>query len=406
MNRHMIGGLAMAGTAVGMIAATPAGAQAQADKTLEFDASGLMLYDNNVGRSNDAAAVARGIKQSDMKFTPSASAKLNLPLANHHLSAEALVSYDIYRHNDQLNRERLKFSADADIRLPICEVELRGSFSRRQSELEDLSIIPGDPRGSTRNVETIKGAGATVTCGGAFGFSTLALVDWSDARNDIDVRKISDNHMVTYRAGILYKHPAVGEILFFAGRRDVEYPNRTPAVTTALNEYTAKQYGVTFRREIGVGLQLSGEIMQTDVDMGGGRPAFNGLNWSGQATLNLFSRLQLTGGTARTIEPSLGIDANYVEGRSHYLTARLAISDRLTAIVGGTIGIRDYAYSGVADDIRIEHDNRKRISAGLDFAKSSAMTLGIEGAYQKRDANGAFYDYDGFQASLRVGYRF
>ena len=385
--------------------AAHAAAHAQEAKRLEYNIGVGILHDSNVARGSEAAAEARGLQRSDTRFSPNASATLNLPLGAHRASFTGTAGYDFYARNKRLNRERIKADANVDLRLSVCSIDLHGTFSRRQSDLGDLAITPGDLEGSSKNTETAKGAGAVVSCGGTIGLRPTAMVDWNDARNSADIRRTADNHSFTYSGGLSYVHPAVGNVTLYAGRREVDYSNRDPAITAALDHYVASRYGLIFSRDVGAQLTVGGEVLYTDVQLGDRRQGFNGINWNANATLNL-SRLQIKGETRKSVEPSLGFDANYVLQRSHNLTLSYALGSRLTASLTGSISIRDYDYEPGVLDVRINHDNLKRLSAGLDFLATSRVKIGLDTAYQRRDANGVIYDYDGYQLGLRASTTF
>ncbi|WP_176592691.1 outer membrane beta-barrel protein [Sphingobium sp. EM0848] len=380
-------------------------AQAQEAKRLQFDLGGEILYDSNVTRGSEAAAQARGLQQEDTRFSPNAAVTLNLPTGPHRLMLTGSAAYDFYARNSRLNRERIKADGHFYLNLPICAVELRGSFHRRQSDLGDLDITAIDPKGSSKNVETAKGAGATVSCGGQIGLRPVAMIDWYDARNSAALRKTADNRSVSYGGGLLYVHPAIGNITLYVGRREVDYPNRTPLLTSALTSFDADRYGLMFSRDVGAQLKVGGEIFYTDVTLSNGRSGFSGVNWNANAKLNL-SRMEIEGETGKSVDTSQGFDANYVLRRNHELRIRYALGARLTALLAGSISVRDYNYEPGVVASRIDHDNMKRVSAGLDYKVSNRMTIGLETAYQRRNANGTLYDYDSYQAGLRVSTAF
>ncbi|WP_162854528.1 outer membrane beta-barrel protein [Sphingobium estronivorans] len=380
-------------------------AQAEEVRRLQFDLGGEMLYDSNVARGSAAAAQARGLEREDVRFSPNAAVKLNLPTGAHRLTLSASAGYDFYARNSRLNRERIEADGNFYLNLPICAAELRGSFSRRQSDLADLNIMAVDPRDSSRNVETAKSAGATVSCGGQIGLRPVAMVDWYDARNSAATRKTADNRSVSYGGGLLYVHPAVGNITLYVGRREVDYPNRTPLLTPALTSFDADRYGLMFSRDVGAQLKVGGEVFYTDVTLSDGRGGFSGINWKANAKLSL-SRMEIEGETGKSVDTSQGFDANYVLRRNHELRIHYALGARLTALLAGSISVRDYNYEPGITAARIDHDNMKRVLAGLDYKVSNRMTIGLETAYQRRNANGALYDYDSYQAGLRVNTAF
>lgn len=402
MKIKSVAGTALLGVAMGG-ALSPA--QAQEAKRLQFDLGAGVLYDSNVARGSEAAAQARGLERADTRFSPNASVTLNLPFGVHRASFTGSAGYDFYARNERLNRERIKADGNLYLNLSICNVEVHGNLSRRQSDLGDLAITPGNLEASSKNVETAKGAGATVSCGGTIGLRPIAMVDWTDARNSADIRKTADNRSFSYGGGLLYVHPAIGNITLYAGRREVDYPNRDPLLTAALDSFNADRYGLMFSRDVGAQLTVGGEVLYTAVELSNGREGFTGVNWRANATLSL-SQLQIKAETSKSVDPSLGFDANYVLQRSHNLTFRYALGSRLTASLGGSIGVRDYDYEPGAVVTRIDHDNLKRLSAGLDYLASSRMTIGLEAGYQRRDANGTIYDYDGYQLGLRVSTAF
>ena len=401
MNIGRIASLSM-GVIVTLSAATAA---AQEGKRLEFDLSGNVLYDSNVARGSEQAAAARGIEREDVRFSPRLGVTLNQPFGPHLATLVGSVGYDVYTRNSRLNRERVKANATTSFRFPICSLDVRGGISRRQSDLGDLAIVPGDPGASSKNVENVVSAGATASCGGAIGLRPSAIVDWADAQNSASLRKTADNKSITYGGGLLYTHPVIGNITLYAGKREVDYPNRDPVQTAALDSFEASRYGVLFNRDIGSQVKLEGELLYTDVKLGSGRDAFSGTNWRLASTIS-FTQLQLLAETNRSVDPSLGFDANYVVQSNHSLTIRYALSARLTSSLAGSIAVRDYDYDPAIVVSRIVHDNMKRVSLGLAYQLTGRISLDATGGYQKRNANGTLYDYRSYQIGMGVSTSF
>ncbi|KAA9013031.1 outer membrane beta-barrel protein [Sphingobium limneticum] len=380
-------------------------ALAQEGKRLEFDLGADMLYDSNVARGSEQAAIARGIKPEDVRFSPRVGVTLNQSFGPHAATLVGTAGYDFYSRNERLNRERLKANATGSFRFPICSLDLRSGISRRQSDLGDLAIVPSDPASSSKNIENVVTAGATASCGGSIGLRPSAIVDWSDAQNSASLRQTADNKSITYGGGLLYTHPVIGNITLYAGKREVDYPNRDPLLTTALNSFSASRYGVLFNRDIGSQVKLEGELLYSDVKLGNGRDAFSGTNWRFATTIS-FTQLQFIAETSRSVDPSLGFDANYVLQSNHSLTVRYALSARLTSSLAGSIAVRDYDYEPAVAVSRIVHDNMKRVSLGLAYQLTSRVSLDATGGYQKRNANGGLYDYSSYQVGMGVSTSF
>ncbi len=392
-------------TAGVVIAGSAGSALAAETKPLTIEVSANALYDSNVVRGSDASADSRGLDKEDVKFAPTVDVTLNRSLGRHSLTAVGSLGYEFYLHNTRLNRERLKADVNLGMRLPFCAADLRSSVARRQSDLADIGVIPGDEEASSDNAETYLSAGASVSCGGAVGFRPTAIVDWSRASNSAEIRKNSDNTSFSYGGGVQYTQPAIGDITFYIGRREVRYPNRDIILTPAIQRYNQSRYGVIVSRDVGSRVKLDGEVMYTRATFEGGVEPFSGVNWRLGATVS-FAQLQLNAETSRSIDPSLGFIANYVLQTNNSLTASYYINPRLSASLGGQISVRDYNYDPSVIEVRILHDNIKRIRLALAYTATPRISIGLSGTYQKRDADGVFYDYDGYQIGFSARTKF
>lgn len=390
-----------------MLVAPSIAAAAEAPKgpvtniTLEFD----VRHDSNVARGSAQRAAQRGLVRSDERFTPTLDVELARPVGPHLFSINGNLGYDFYRRNGRLNRERLEIAGGADLHLSRCELNLTPSFSRKQSDLGDISALSTGGGGSVRNAETIQDYEGTLSCGGAFGLRPTANAGRTIGDNSAIRRRISDYRTTTYGGGLTYVGPAVGTVSAIYRHAINDYPHRN-LPGGASDGYTTD--GVTFSLERSIGSRLTGQASLGYLSLSPRRAAtqsFSSATWNVGLTGTIGTSLQLHGATSRSVMPSLLNDSLYHVSRSFELDATYAINTRMSFKLGGSTATRRYVGAGAAFGPLLTSDRRDEVNATFSLRQSPRLSFFLDGGYETRHANDNFYNYDNVYVGLRTQFR-
>lgn len=405
MSKRDIAKLAFVGSlglAVPVHAQTVLPAQ-QGQQRSVISVSATSLYDTNIARASSAALSRRGLEKEDFRFTPSLSADIYKPFGTSYVSLAGSAGYDIHARNSVLDRERIDLTAGAGSQLGPCGVNLTGGYQRRQSDLADLNVLTTASADTTKNTESIFHAEGLLACGGAVGLKPFGMLSYSDSQNSSVRRKGSDATSVTYGGGLLYTQPSIGEIRVYVAQRDVDFSERDGIRYFGSPELRARYGGIRFERNIGARLSGHVQLAYADVDQRGDATAsqgFDGVTWEAGLNLRANSRLTLDATAARTVDPSLGFNVDYIVTEEYQLKATYTLSERMTLTMIGTHRARDFNYSETATAIAVNDDKTNRIMASLRIDPIfGRFSLSTSAEYTKRNADADFYDYD----SLRVG---
>ncbi|ODP36472.1 outer membrane beta-barrel protein [Sphingomonas turrisvirgatae] len=411
--------LKMQAACLGVVAATvmASGTQAQAQEAsaagstfgtptreVNIELAGEATYDSNIARSNAAGAAARGLEREDVRFSPSIEADLTLPTGPAVVTLAATVAYDFHARNSQLDRERLNLQAGAASKFAMCDVGVQGGYSRRQNDLGDLSIIPGDPEGSAVNVQDVARIGGSVSCGSII--RPTAYIDYRTTRNSADQRKISDVNLLTYGGGVSYRSPAFGILTAFVGRTEFDYPDRR-AFAGALQGFDLMMYGLRLDRRLGTQLQFNGQIYYVNVNAASGLgDSFDGLNWDAAASLRLGANAQLTVSAAKIVDASSAFNLRAAKVSTYGATLDYVFSPLLRGSLYATRRERDFATDPLLPVLILLNDDRTtEVGARLDYTIGRRIGLNLAAGYQDRDADVAVYDYSAFRATVGVSLR-
>lgn len=397
------------GLAVPVQAQTVLPAQ-QGQQRSVITASVTSLYDSNIARASDAALSRRGLEKDDFRFTPTLSADIYKPFGASYVSFAGSVGYDIHARNSVLDRERIDLTAGAGSKAGPCGVNVTGGYQRRQSDLADLNILTTGSAATTKNTESIFHVESLIACGGAVGIKPFAMLSYSDSQNSSQQRKGSDAESVTYGGGLLYTQPSIGEIRVYVAQRDVDFSQRDGVNYLGAPELRARYGGVRFERNIGARLSGHVQLAYADVDQRNGTTSgqgFDGVTWEAGLNLRASSRLTLDATAARTADPSLGFNVDYIVMEDYQLTAAYTLNERMTLTVTGSHRARDFTYSNTAVAIPVNEDKTNRIQAALRIQPiMGRFSLTANAEYSKRNADTDFYDYNGVRIGLTLGAQF
>ena len=382
-----------AGAACGLACAAPAHAQ----RSIEVTASAQAFYDSNVSRSNAARAAARGLEREDYRLTPALSADMALPVGLHLFTFTGTAGYDFYARNERLNRERLEARPAFTLRGAQCNVTIDGSYSRRGSELDDLTFGP------INNTETVKSIGLSGGCQRPTGFSPFFALAHRTGRNSQVLRQISNIESDEATVGIRYSQLSLGELSLFVSYEDTTYPNRVLATPGGPRQdgFELVQVGGSLSRQIGTAVrgivQLSYAKLEPDTGVVAG---FDGLTYSAIATVNPLGRLTGDFEVSRQVDASNRFDVSYYIQENYRAELGYAISPRTQASLRFLRRDRNSEISPAAVGPLPRNERTMTYSATVQHDLTERVAIGLNTLYEKRTTTDPQFNYNRTQVDV------
>ncbi|MDZ3833674.1 MAG: hypothetical protein U0S50_17945 [Sphingopyxis sp.] len=386
--------LALLGTAATGFTA-PAFAQADTAPLSDVKFDVTAEYNSNVARSDAARAAARGLSRSDQRITPGLTVDLARNLGQTRVWLNGSAGYDFYRRNSQLNRERI--GLEGGIKQPIgpCRVDITAGISRRQSDLGDIAFVNNSPSFAVKNAETRQEYQGDITCGREYGLRPTGDVGYVIARNSNLIRDRAEYDELEYQGGLSYSTPNFGDLTAYAGRRDIDLLNQ-PTAGGGEVSYHITTIGARYRRDIGSRLDAQFSIGRSAIRGGGALvPNNSGLTWDVEVTAQFGPRLQVTASTGRQFVNSLSSDAAYLRTQPNLVQLTYAVNDRMRLQASYLNERRSYRYATPQVGTFIDRETRQLGGGGFTYDFGRRWQIGLSGGYERRNANGTFFDYDG-----------
>lgn len=385
-------------------AAAPTSASDVAGVTAQQSAvfSTTTRYDSNVPRTNDLRPNPRGLERSDVRISPSFHVAYARNFGRHLAGLNADLGYDFYIKNTVLDRERISVNPFVNLDLPVCDVALLGGVSRRQSELGELVDVALDPAVALQNAQTRRRLNARLICGGAYGLRPTFEYDYNRGENSNPLRQRANFRSTRLQSGLSYSSPGLGDISVFATRTEIDFPDRITS-TGGPAGFMTRGAGVQYRRAIGTRLNFDGTLSYIDLEpKSGNLPGRSGLNAAVSFILTATPRLQLSGVYSRAFTNSLTSNATYQIINIYALNATYAANDRLRLRAGASLSPRTFFYDVVPVGPFIGNQRRFDIFGGASYSLNDRVQLSLDGGYQSRRADLAFFDYDRYFISAGV----
>lgn len=366
-----------------------------------------ILYDTNVSRGSDASATLRGIKNEDVRASPTAALNMTLPRGRALFTVQASAGYDAYARNQRLNRERLSIRTRSQVPVAFCTIAPETAYSRRQIDLIDVEAGEGVINAAGRNVQTVTEALSALGCGPQIGLRAGANLGYVNTRTDARVGQQQDVREVRYGSELNYVHTSVGIVTLFARQRNFTYDRQLQFFPGRLSTVSITNAGLRVDRRLGARLQVVGSISYADLSSALNPPGaknFDGLNWDVSATLRLGGRLLLSAGSDRTITIAPGFSAETVRQTNHAGSLRYALTPLVQMTASVSRANRDFRLAP-RSAFGITKDRLDTAAIRLNYTRR-AVTFSLRGSYQQRDSDNDLFDYKGAQALLSVGYAF
>lgn len=387
-------------------ATCPVLAQGNRDAVTEisFDLSGV--YEGNVARAPDQIAQLRGLEQKDFILSPTLSLNIARTIGTSQVELRGQLGYSFYSKNSELDRERIGLRAQAEIPLGPCSIGPEIGLQRRQTDLREISFLPGTGANAITNTETIQTYGMSLACGRDPGLQPFAAIEYEDADNSAALRERSDFKATTYRAGLRYSSAALGEVSLSGSRKETDL---SVAAFGAGGEarHRFDSVGIELKRDIGSRVVANASLSYSRLDSDNILIAeFKGLVWDISLTALVGANLRITAGTGRDVGSSLSSDAGFVVSTPHRVRLEYAFSDRARFDLSGNINERRYGYGANADPQAITSETHRRIEAGLSYDLGRRFKVRLSGGHERRNANGTIFDYGASFAGASIGLRF
>jgi len=384
-----VGTCRFAGLSAGalLLTSVPASFTASAAPRMTIQPRLTVIHDSNIARSSKEAAELRGLKLSDVRFSPGVNFNAEVPLGRQTLYLKSDVGYDFHARNKQLNASRLFVEGGTRFLLSRCAGTMFGVYSRRRSDISDLLDL-----GPANNIESTRSLTFDGRCGGPVGLVPGVRLSrgWTD--NSQPVRQISDARSWSARGSLIYARPSLGELSLVADVRHVDYPER-PAAPAISDGYKVTSFGGRFQRAIGSRMRASVELLRTSVDAGTGEGKFNGATASADINYRLsdVSQFQLT--ASRDVQPASLGSGDFVLASVYAARADYGISPRLTARAAAGLDRRRTKGVPALPIDPLTSERRYYGSAAISYKWAERGFADLELRREVRRANPSVFDY-------------
>jgi hypothetical protein len=386
---------AAAASATAAFAQDAPGGLRVAGATTDFGISAIGAYDSNVSRSNDQVASDRGLHPADFIFTPSATVNIVRMFGLQTLSLTGAAGYDFYDRNHQLNREHITFDGSLSGTVGPCKEAVTGSYTRLQSDLQDLVTT------TVKNAADTKEAELSVNCGHDFGIAPTASVSGRWVNNSAEVMKTSDENTFTVNGGLAYQTPALGQISLYGEYSKSDYPNRRLVlgpknVADGLDETSG---GIRFEHQIGARIEGVVSVSYSSTDYRApGEKTFSGMAYSADVTYAASDRLKFHIDFLRGPTATQSLNANAAEQNKYGGDVHIALGSRIALAVGGSIDDQTFRTNPfVQTNPQLENpltsERINSVFSSVTFNVRPGIALTLEGRHDQRDANAAEFNY-------------
>jgi hypothetical protein len=361
-----------------------------------------VTYNSNVAGSSAAFAAARGLSQSDEIFSPALAVNYSKQLGIESFYLQGTGGYDFYASNTILNRERIGVQGGAVTLLSPCQFTVRGSYMRRQSDLQDLNII------FTKNTAEDVVAGLDVVCSGFGRLVPSASVQQTWSNNSAPILFTSDYQSLSAQGSLAYGAGNWGNISLIGAYVDTQFQNRFIPLPSGFQKDGYKVYsgGVHYDKDLDAALHIALSLSQTSLSYDGLGLNFSGLTYDAALAYHPDSRFQIQVSYARHTSPSNYFNAAYSVDQ----ILQGDISYRLTSRLKAGLGVSNRRQNFVGSDLNLATDLTKQsitsFNASLGLNITERMNLALFARHDQRHADLAAYGYAATQVGLTLSQAF
>jgi hypothetical protein len=359
-------------------------------------------YFSNIAGSSGAFAAARGLKPSDVLYSPAVNVNLAEPMGGLSLFLAGQAGYDIHQRNSILDRERVNLSAGANAQIEGCTATPSGAYSRFQSDLADLNVV------ATKNTQELVTAEIDVTCNpsGRLVPSGSFIQTWDS--NTASPYKPSDYRSTAGSGSLAYNAGSIGEISLTGQYTQTIYPHRTILGTAGLlsDGYDHYSAGLQYQRPIGGSLEFTASLYQTWISYRGAGNNFSGITYDASLTYHASPRLNLSVLASRQTLPSNYLNAAYSVAESYSASADYKLSTRLSAKIGAISTHSNYTGAALLNGVDLTSQTYRSFYGSLGYTISPSFTASLSAGQDERDANVLGYSYSGAHVGLSLSKSF
>jgi hypothetical protein len=361
-----------------------------------------VTYNSNIAGSSAAVASARGLTRADEIFSPALNVNYSKQLGIETFYLQGTGGYDFYASNTILNRERIGVQGGAVTQLDACQFTARGSYMRRQSDLEDLNVIV------TKNTEEDIVAGGDAVCNG-FGrlVPSLSVQEtWSD--NSAPVFFASDYQSFSAQGGLAYGAGNWGNISLIGQYVDTLFQNRLIPLPSGFQEDGYKVYsgGVHYEKDLDAALHVALSLSETSLSYGGISQNFSGLTYDASLSYHPDARFQADVSFARHTSPSNYLNAAYSVDQILQGDLSYRLTSRLKAGLGASNKRQNFAGSDLISALDVTKQSVTSFYGSLGFNVTNRMNLAFVARHDQRHADLAGYSYASTQVGLTLSQAF
>lgn len=382
-------------------------AHAQAESTgvergLSAEATIAATYDDNVLRRSSAGGGSR----SDYKFSPTVSLRYDLPVARQGVFVTGMAGYNFYARNSRLNRENWRVGGGVNWALGTrCTGLAEISYGESQSDFAEIGV-------ALDNLQKRQFYSLSASCAGPAGIGFVAGVDRTVTDNSTDIRGSGDLHEIAYNAGLLYRSRLVGDVTLRGVREKRKYPNRFVLTPLGVERDGVKVERIVLAVARPIGARLQGTagisyIWSTpDVSI---YDKFKGVGWNAGLTYLVGPRLTVGLNASRDATSSAALDSSYQITRNYgaNLSYQLGAATRIS--LGASDSRRNFRGEQVNPllPLPLRGTEKTRLYYGeVGYSPTDRWAVALRYAHDRRNADGAFYDYSGNSVTLSASLRY
>jgi hypothetical protein len=362
---------------------------------LQFNAT----YNSNVTASSAAIAQQRGLSQADGIYSPALNLNYTHELGPYSYFLSGQAGYDFHQINTILNRERVGAQTGVNSDFGFCQVGVKGSYGRYQSDLQDLVV------GITQNTQQTITPDVSATCN-----PTGKLIPSIDVQNTWQTESslllnTSDFRSFVPSASLLYHAGSIGDVSLIGQYTSTEFPHRILIVGSSeiADGYSLYSGGLRLVRQFGPSLNFSLSVTDTsltpDGDLGS---KFSGLTYISNLTYQITPRLSAVLNVSRQTLPSNRLGTNYSIDQLYSGEVDYRLSTRLSAKLGGGNTHRTFEGAALNNVQDITHETDWNFYGSLGFDISPRLSVSLTATQQQRHADLSGYSYSGTIVGLSV----
>lgn len=385
------------------LAASPAASQVT--RNIGIAAAAGAEYDSNVARTSAAAASARGLKRSDVRFTTGLDLDITVPRGRQTLFLRGTAGYVSYARNGRLNRERLDLTGGVDAIVGPCRPKFTAGYARAQSQLEDLDLQVE----RIKNTEERRSLRLESRCGRGIGLEPQAAVSGSWVRNGALIQETSDYNNFEASGGLAYSGPTIGTLSLTGSYSKTRYPKRLVLIgADSLHDgYELYSGGIRYERQIGS--RIRGDVGAAYSSLHSDIPDVantHGVTYGAHLQLQPSYRLQARLNFDRQLLPSNRLNVSYVRAKTIGAEAEYAFGTRLRMSVGGVRRERSNRQSDLLVTTGPTDERFTTFTGRLRFEQSRRFSFELNAAHEKRETDVPLFDYISKRVGLTAKARF